>query len=73
MGLVKEPSGIDFVVRPTVLTAKNRQRISSVIAEYKQTGKLPSKTEPKSYKRKKTVATHGNRSTKTIHTTPLSM
>jgi hypothetical protein len=44
MGLIKEPKGIDFVVGPSVLTEKDRQLISSAIADYKRTGKLPSKS-----------------------------
>ncbi len=39
MGYIKEPSGINFVVDPTPLTAEDRKKISEIIAFYKQTGK----------------------------------
>lgn len=39
MGYIKEPTGIDFVVDPTPLTASDRKRISEIIAYYKATGK----------------------------------
>lgn len=38
MGYIKEPEGVDFVVDPTPLTAKDRNRISEIIAFYKVTG-----------------------------------
>jgi len=42
MGFIKEPTGIDFVVDPTPLTAEDRKRISDIIAYYKATGrKMP--------------------------------
>jgi len=44
MGLIKEPKGVDLIVGPSVLTEKGRQLISAAIAEYKRTGKLPSKS-----------------------------
>jgi hypothetical protein len=43
MGLIKEPKGVDLVVGPSVLTNKDKQLISAAIAEYKRTGKYPSK------------------------------
>jgi predicted deacetylase len=39
MGYIKEPSGIDFVVDPTPMTAKDRKKISEIIAFYKATGR----------------------------------
>ena len=39
MGYIKEPSGVDFVVDPTPLTAADKKRISEVIAHYKATGR----------------------------------
>jgi hypothetical protein len=43
MGLIKEPKGVDLVVGPSTLTKKDRKMISEIIANYKRTGKLPSK------------------------------
>jgi hypothetical protein len=43
MGLIKEPKGVDLLVGPSVLTEKDKQFISAVIADYKRTGKVPSK------------------------------
>jgi hypothetical protein len=44
MGLIKEPKGVDLLVGPSVLTEKDKQFISAVIADYKRTGKMPSKS-----------------------------
>lgn len=41
MGCIKEPTGINFVVDPTPLTATDRKKISEIIAYYKATGKKP--------------------------------
>jgi hypothetical protein len=47
MGHIKEPKGIDFVVDPTPLTTKDRERISEIIAYYKSTGrKIPPVKKP---------------------------
>jgi len=43
MGLIKEPKGVDLIVGPSVLTDQDRKMISEIIANYKLTGKLPSK------------------------------
>ncbi|HXL56412.1 MAG TPA: hypothetical protein VN958_09155 [Chitinophagaceae bacterium] len=43
MGLIREPKGVDLIVGPSVLTDKDRKMISEIIANYKKTGKLPSK------------------------------
>jgi len=43
MGLIKEPKGVDLLVGPSVLTEQDRKMISEIIANYKLTGKLPSK------------------------------
>ena len=43
MGYIKEPKGVDFVIGPSVLTDQDRKMISEIIANYKRTGKLPSK------------------------------
>jgi hypothetical protein len=45
MGLIKEPKGVDLVVGPSVLTEQDRKMISEIIANYKLTGKLPSKNK----------------------------
>lgn len=44
MGLIKEPKGIDLIVGPSILTEKDKQFISSVIASYKRTGRIPAKS-----------------------------
>jgi hypothetical protein len=62
MGYIKEPTGIDFVVDPTPLTAADRKKISEIIAFYKATGKkMPQqkeerKTHLKNKSRKKALA-----------------
>lgn len=43
MGLIREPKGVDFIVEPSILTDKDRKIISQIIANYKKTGKLPSR------------------------------
>lgn len=43
MGLIKEPKGVDLLVGPSVLTEQDKKIISEIIANYKLTGKLPSK------------------------------
>ena len=45
MGLIKEPKGVDLIVGPSILTDKDKKMISEIIADYKKTGKLPSKTK----------------------------
>ncbi len=53
MGLIREPSGIDFVVDPTPLTNKERKKISEIIAYYKRTGKkLPVEKATQKHDRK---------------------
>jgi hypothetical protein len=55
MGLIREPKGIDLVVGPSILTEQERKLISQIIATYKITGKLPSKTDKRVFhKRKRT-------------------
>jgi hypothetical protein len=43
MGFIKEPKGIDLIVKSEPLTEQDRKLISNVIANYKLTGKKPSK------------------------------
>jgi hypothetical protein len=53
MGLIREPKGIDFIVGPSVLTDKDRKMISEIIANYKKTGKLPSKAKKETSRRRR--------------------
>ena len=55
MGLIKEPKGVDLLVGPSVLTEQDRKMISELIANYKLTGKLPSKMK-KIGSRRRTVS-----------------
>ena len=43
MGIIREPKGIDLIVEPSDLTKKDKKLISKIIANYKKTGKKPSK------------------------------
>jgi hypothetical protein len=55
MGYIKEPKGVDFVVEPIPLTAKDQQMISDAIALYKATGKItraPRRKKTKTTKKK---------------------
>ena len=36
MGYIKEPKGVDFVIKSNPLTDKDRNEISELIAEYKK-------------------------------------
>ena len=51
MGFIKEPKGVDFVIKSKPLTDKDRQEISKHIADYKekQAKKLTSKMKPKQH------------------------
>jgi hypothetical protein len=66
MGLVKEPTGIDLVVYPSTLTANDKQRISAIIAEYKQTRKLPAMENPHRHTSKNMATTNWKRSPKKL-------
>ena len=61
MGYIKEPKGVDLVIGPSVLTDQDRKMISEIIANYKRTGKLPSKTQRTGLSRK--IATGNERTT----------
>ena len=53
MGLIKEPKGVDLLVGPSDLSEKDRKMISEIIADYKLTGKVPTKkAHPISVRRK---------------------
>ena len=54
MGLIKEPNGVDLIVGPSVLTDKDRKMISEIIANYKQSGKLPTKQKQPSVTKRNT-------------------
>ncbi len=41
MGHIKEPKGIDLVVLPVIYTERDREFISSIITNFKKTGKKP--------------------------------
>jgi len=49
MGFIKEPKGVDFIIKSKPLTDKDRQEISKHIADYKakQAKKLATKTKAK--------------------------
>jgi len=49
MGYIKEPKGVDFVIKSNPLTDKDRNEISELIAEYKK--------ETKKMKEKKRTTT----------------
>lgn len=53
MGFIKEPKGIDLIVKSVPLTEQDRKQISDVIAQYKLTGKKPSKTRKLTSTKKK--------------------
>ena len=53
MGFIKEPKGIDLIVKSEPLTEQDKKLISNVIAQYKLTCKKPSKTRKLSSTKKK--------------------
>ncbi len=53
MGFIKEPKGIDLIVKSVPLTEQDRKQISNIIAQYKRTGKKPSKSRKLSSSKKK--------------------
>lgn len=46
MGYIKEPKGVDFIVAPTVLTAKDKEEISTYIGNYKKNKSTQVLAEP---------------------------
>jgi hypothetical protein len=56
MGYVKEPEGVDFIIKSEPLTDEDRKKISAFIAEYKAKNapQKPNQTIP----RKKKDTTH---------------
>jgi hypothetical protein len=52
MGLIKEPKGVDLLVGPSILTEQDRKMISEIIANYKLTGKLPTKKKQSGTRRR---------------------
>lgn len=53
MGFIKEPKGIDLIVKSVPLTEQERKQISNVIAQYKLSGKKPTKSRKLSSAKKK--------------------
>ena len=45
MGFIKEPKGVDLIVKSTPLTEDDKKQISKLIANYKLTGKKPIKNK----------------------------
>lgn len=54
MGFIKEPKGVDFVVKSDPLTDKDRQEISKFIADYK--AKEKERTKSKRKQKSKVIA-----------------
>ena len=40
MGYIKEPEGVDFIIKSKPLTDEDRKQISQFIREYKRTGRV---------------------------------
>ena len=55
MGLISEPKGVDLIVGPSILTEKDRKIISEIIANYKKTGKLPSKAKKQTHRERRST------------------
>ncbi len=49
MGYIKEPEGIDLNLSPMPLSDEDKILISKIIAEYRETGKIP-KAQPRKKK-----------------------
>ena len=45
MGYIKEPDGIDLNLSPMPLSTEDRQKVSAIIAQYKDSGKKPKSTQ----------------------------
>jgi len=56
MGYIKEPKGVDFVIKSNPLTDKDRNDISNLIADYKKKSKQMKKNNTIKPSRKKVVA-----------------
>jgi len=54
MGFIKEPKGVDFIVKSDPLTDKDRQEISKFIVEYK--AKEKERTKIKRKQKSKVIA-----------------
>jgi hypothetical protein len=57
MGYVKEPEGVDFIIKSDPLTDEDRKKISAFIAEYKAKN-APQKSSQTSLKKKKGATHH---------------
>jgi hypothetical protein len=53
MGFIREPKGIDLIVKSEPLTEQDRKLISNIITQYKLTGKKPTKITKQSAAKKK--------------------
>ena len=58
MGYIKEPEGVDFIIKSEPLTEKDREQISRFIQEYKQRNRTDK--EKTSANRKKKNTAHNN-------------
>ena len=58
MGHIKEPKGVDFIIKSEPLTNEEREAISKFIREYKakHSGKRTAKKERVSSQKKRTLA-----------------
>jgi len=56
MGYIKEPKGVDFVIKSNPLTDKDRNEISELIAEYKKKSKQMKENKTIKPSRKKVAA-----------------
>jgi hypothetical protein len=53
MGFIREPKGIDLIVKSEPLTEQDRKLISNIITQYKLTGKKPTNIRKQSAAKKK--------------------
>jgi hypothetical protein len=56
MGYIKEPKGVDFVIKSNPLTDKDRNEISNLIADYKKKSKKIKENKTIKTSRKKVAA-----------------
>ncbi len=55
MGYIKEPEGIDFIIKSEPLTDKDKEQISQFIREYKRENRVKEKKSSKNKKEKNIV------------------
>jgi len=56
MGYIKEPKGVDFIIKSNPLTDKDRSDISKLITDYKKKSKLMKENKTIRPSRKKVAA-----------------